>query len=68
MGLLDSFKKIVGTTDPTEILSNENDKQLKIYMQKVEQINAVEDEFEKYSDEQLKTKTLEFKQRFLGNL
>lgn len=57
MGLLDGFKKMVGATDPSELLAFENDKQLKIYMQNVDKINALEEDFEKLSNDQLRAKT-----------
>jgi len=63
MGLLDGLKKIVVGADPTEALAEENDKQLKTYFQKVEKINALEADYEKLSNEQLRAKTDEFKQR-----
>ena len=63
MGLLDGLKKIVGAQDPLEALSQENDKQLKAYAQNVEQINRLEDEYEKMSNDQLKSKTEEFRKR-----
>jgi preprotein translocase subunit SecA len=37
---------------------------LKSYQQNVDKINALEDEYEKMSNEQLKMKTEEFKKRF----
>jgi preprotein translocase subunit SecA len=63
MGLLDGLKKIVGAQDPMEALSQENDKQLKAYAQNVAQINRLEDEYEKMSNDQLKSKTEEFRKR-----
>jgi preprotein translocase subunit SecA len=46
-----------------EALVQDNDKTLKVYMQNVEKINAIEDEYEKFSNEQLKAKTEEFRKR-----
>lgn len=63
MGLLDSFKKVVGSSDPTEALQQENDNLLKRYMQTVEKINALEATYEVLSDEELNGKTEEFKSR-----
>ncbi len=47
----------------TKIFGSRNDRLLKTYRKTVEQINRLEPEFEKLSDEQLKAKTEEFKQR-----
>ena len=63
MGLLDGLKNMVGVPDPTKSLLQENDKQLKTYMQQVEKINDLEAEIEKLSNDQLRTKTDEFRQR-----
>ncbi len=54
LGLL---KKIVGTRNDREL------KRIQVY---VEQINALEEGIQKLSDEQLKAKTPEFKERFKG--
>jgi len=53
--MLGIAKKMFGT---------ENDRKLKKMQPTVEKINAVEPQFEALSDEQLKAKTLEFRQRF----
>jgi preprotein translocase subunit SecA len=63
MGIFDGIKKMVGGAPSTELLAQENDKQLKQYMQEVEKINALEGEYEKLSNEELKAKTGEFQQR-----
>jgi preprotein translocase subunit SecA len=63
MGLFDGLKKMVGVVDQGEALVQDNDKTLKVYMQNVEKINAIEDEYEKFSNEQLKAKTEEFRKR-----
>ncbi|KAJ1424231.1 SecA DEAD-like protein, partial [Ochromonadaceae sp. CCMP2298] len=63
MGLLDSFKKIVGGVDAIEALAAENDKALKGYMQRVEQVNALEESYEQLSDEALRSKTQELRAR-----
>lgn len=63
MGFLDSFKKIVGAQSTEEALSVDNDKQLKLYVQTVEKINALEEVYEKLSDEQLQAKTQEFRRQ-----
>ena len=47
----------------TKIFGSRNDRTLKKLGKVVEQINQLEAEFEKYSDEQLKQKTSEFKER-----
>ena len=67
MGILDSFKKIVGNQDSYEALLLDNDKQLKIYMQNVEKINALEEKYEQYSNEELRNKTEEFRMKLLSN-
>lgn len=68
MGILDSFKKIVGNQDSSyEALLVDNDKQLKIYMQNVEKINALEEKYEQYSNEELRNKTDEFRMKLLSN-
>ncbi len=46
-----------------KIFGSKNDRELKKMQPIVEQINALEPEFEKLSDEQLQAKTAEFKQR-----
>ena len=51
MGILDKF------------LGNSNDKELKKLELLIEKINKLESEFESFSDEQLKDKTKEFKER-----
>eukprot|EP00981_Chlorochromonas_danica_P011634 scaffold4165_cov194-Ochromonas_danica.AAC.6 len=63
MGLLENFRKIVGGGDPTESLIQENDKQLSVYLQSVEKINALEEEYERLSDDELRYKTTEFRKR-----
>jgi preprotein translocase subunit SecA len=55
--VLGLIKKIVGTR---------NDRELKRIQEYVEQINALEEDTKKLSDEQLKGKTLEFKERLKG--
>ena len=51
------FKKLFGSR---------NDRLVKQYAQKVEQINALEPAMQALSDEALKAKTAEFKQRYVG--
>lgn len=50
----------------TQIFGSRNDRLLKQYRRVVQQINALEPQFEGLSDEQLRAKTDEFKQRFAG--
>jgi len=50
----------------TQIFGSRNDRLLKQYRRVVEQINALEPQFEALSDEQLRGKTEEFKQRVAG--
>ena len=47
----------------TQIFGSRNDRLLKQYRKTVGRINALEPEFEKLSDEQLRAKTQEFKER-----
>ncbi|NKI92884.1 preprotein translocase subunit SecA [Rhizobacter sp. SG703] len=47
----------------TQIFGSRNDRLLKQYRQVVQQINALEPQFEQLSDEALKAKTAEFKER-----
>jgi preprotein translocase subunit SecA len=47
----------------TQIFGSRNDRLLKQYRKTVERINALEPEFEKLSDDGLRAKTLEFKDR-----
>ena len=47
----------------TKLFGSRNDRLLKQYRKTVARINAMEPEYEKLSDEQLKAKTQEFKQR-----
>ena len=46
-----------------KVFGSRNDRILKGLQKKVQQINAIEPEFEALSDEELKQKTVEFKQR-----
>jgi len=50
-------------TIASKIFGSANERKLRTYRKKVEKINALEPEFEKLSDEQLRAKTDEFKQR-----
>ena len=63
MGLLDGLKNMVKGPDPSVALAQENDILLKVYTQKVEKINSLEDVCEKLSNDQLIAKTEEFKRR-----
>jgi preprotein translocase subunit SecA len=54
LGLKTLARKVFGTT---------NERKLRPYRRKVEQINALEPEFEKLSDEELRAKTDEFRRR-----
>jgi preprotein translocase subunit SecA len=47
----------------TQIFGSRNDRLLKQYRKTVDRINALEPQFEKLSDEELRAKTLEFKER-----
>ena len=50
----------------TKIFGSRNDRLLKTYRKTVAQINALEAQFERLSDEEIKNKTQEFKQRIAG--
>src|SRR5688500_2511729 len=47
----------------TQIFGSRNDRLLKLYRKTVDRVNALEPQFEKLSDEQLRAKTEEFKAR-----
>ena len=46
MGILENFKKIVGSGNSIEALVEENEKQVAIYIEKVKKINDLEDKYE----------------------
>src|SRR4029434_11157751 len=50
----------------TSIFGSRNDRLLKQYRQVVQKVNALEPSFEALSDEQLRAKTDEFRQRVAG--
>ncbi|CAD5369230.1 preprotein translocase subunit, ATPase [Rubrivivax sp. A210] len=50
----------------TQIFGSRNERLLKQYRREVEKVNALEPQFEKLSDEQLRGKTEEFRQRLAG--
>ncbi len=50
----------------TQIFGSRNDRLLKTYRRTVEQVNALETQFEKLSDADLRGKTTEFRQRLAG--
>ena len=54
---------IMATNFLTKLFGSRNDRLLKTYRKTVERINALEPQFEKLSDEQLKEQTAAFKQR-----
>ena len=56
----------MATTFLTKIFGSRNDRLLKTYRKTIERINALEVEYEKFSDEQLRAKTGEFKSRATG--
>jgi preprotein translocase subunit SecA len=63
MGLLDSFKRLVAGKDFMYELKSENDRLLKEYMQRVERINALEEDTEKLTDESLAQQSVLFRER-----
>lgn len=63
MGLLDGLKKVTSGNDPIKALAIENESDLKRYSTMIASINALEDSYEKLSNEQLREKTNEFKSR-----
>ena len=50
----------------TKFFGSRNDRLLKTYRKTIERINALEPEYEKLSDDQLREKTVEFKARVTG--
>ncbi len=50
----------------TKIFGSRNDRLLKTYRKTIEQINALETDYEKLSDDELRQKTQDFKQRVSG--
>ena len=56
----------MATTFLTKIFGSRNDRLLKTYRKTITQINALESQYEKLSDEQLCAKTQEFKDRVTG--
>jgi len=67
MGLIDGIKKsLVGSSSPTEVLTNENDKLMKKYLTAVEKINALETEYEGMSNDALQSTTTELKKKVKG--
>ena len=50
----------------TKFFGSRNDRLLKTYRKTIERINALEPEYEKLSDDQLREKTVEFKTRVTG--
>lgn len=63
MGLFDGLKNAVGGGTPVERLKQENDQLFQSYSKNVEKINALESEYEKFSNEALATKTEELKRK-----
>ena len=53
----------MATTFLTKIFGSRNDRLLKTYRKTITQINALEQQYEKLSDDELRTKTQEFKDR-----
>ena len=62
MGVLDDIKKIIAGGDPSEVLAAENDEIINSYMTIVSKVNALEENYEALSDEDLKAKTEHFKE------
>jgi preprotein translocase subunit SecA len=56
----------MATTFLTKIFGSRNDRLLKTYRKTVAQINALEPQYEKLSDDELRVKTEEFKTRITG--
>jgi len=67
MGLLDSITKSIRKEEPTTLFAvgdEENQRKVDAYVKRVEQgITVLEDDIEKLSDEELKAKTQEFRDR-----
>lgn len=62
MGLLDGLKKMT-TVDPVQKLLQDNESDLKRYGANVDKINALEEAYEALSNDALRAKTAEFRQR-----
>ena len=56
----------MATTFLTKIFGSRNDRLLKTYRKTIAQINALEPQYEKLSDDELRAKTAEFKTRIAG--
>ena len=56
----------MATTFLTKIFGSRNDRLLKTYRKTITQINVLESQYEKLSDDQLRAKTQEFKDRVTG--
>ena len=56
----------MATTFLTKIFGSRNDRLLKTYSKSIERITALEPQYEKLDDEQLRAKTQEFKDRIAG--
>lgn len=66
MGLLDGLKKMVGFEDNSVSVSQlieDNDKLMARYLKRLDRINLLEPQIEKLSNEELRAKTSEFRQR-----
>ena len=56
----------MASTFLTKIFGSRNDRLLKTYRKTITQINALEQQYEKLSDDELRAKTEEFKTRIAG--
>lgn len=65
MGLLDSFKKLVGGSSFIERLTAENEATLKLYQERVARINYLENSAEQLQDSELQSKTEAFRTRLM---
>jgi len=63
LNLFEGFKKLVGGGDSKEIASQDNEKQIKLYLKTVDQINSLEKKYESISNEELIAQTNVFKKR-----
>lgn len=63
VSLFEGFKKLVGGADSKEVVAQDNDKQIKLYLKTVDQINGLEKKYESLSNDELAGKTTEFKNR-----
>lgn len=65
MGIFDGLKGLLGNSKTSSLGQFNREKLLKDYQQRVDAINGLETSYEKLSDEELKGKTKEFRNRLI---